>query len=309
MQTWEDCLASLRAGAAPEEVLPKVRSLFANLPAVPAPAEETEPVPPTARLYHTFPEAGDHVFQLPYLRAPFHVWEAVDSGERPDERQTMFDSELVVDVLAAFQPRFVDPPERRVREMLRRFTVSGVSGVSDDEADEMEVETGAGAPAVVGGEVRCAWSVEDVKRFSGTMFRFFDQERKRRDMDDEEEYLSFPSLNVAEWSMVFSGLEEDCDITVRGLKRLLLGVNQSSLSLVVLQSVFPLLIADDSGSEETLVFTDLVTTAVSRAELHKLPVAHIRSLLDLYRGMDAGVLGALAQLKVVTHIGNGRQQY
>lgn len=303
METWEDCLASLRAGASPEEVLPKIRALFTTLPEAPsASVSRDEPTLPTARLYYTFSEAGDHVFQLPYLRAPFHVWETAASSERPDERRTMFDSELSIDVLSAFQPRFVAPPERCVREMLKRFVVSegGVSD-SDEEGSEVEIEMEGVVSEAIDKAVRKGRRVEEVRRLSRALSRYFQCES---DEGREGELEMFPMLSVAEWSLLFSGLEEGCNVSVEGVKRLLLEVNQASLSMVVLQSVFPMLVADGSNSDEIEEYTDLVTTAVSRAELHKLPVGQVRSLLDLYRGMDAGVLGALAQLKVVTSIGS-----
>lgn len=310
METWDDCLASLRAGAEPEEVLPKIRTLFENLPErPPSSPENTESEPPTARLFHTFREVGDYVFQLPFLRAPFFLWESLDEAEKPNERQTLFDSEMDFDLFAQFQPRFVDPPEPEVRAMLEAFTFEEVDRSGDLQKDENNPPPRKERRLLPGIEKSASprqCSVRDIRRLSEALARFLKLANTRFESDKAASLIRFPQLSVEEWSLVFSMLDCDCEISPAALTALLLRVDQPSISRVVLQAVFPLVIGKSHTQYDAKVCTDLLAIAASRAELDKLQVAEVRALLDLYRGIDAGTLGALTQLEIAANLGKRR---
>lgn len=316
METWEDCIASLRAGAEPELVLPRIRELFSRLPERPAGSskdaekEEAEKHP-TANLYHTLEGAGDYVFQLPYLRPPFFLWDSIKraSGEYPDERETLFDSELDIDLFAQFEPRFVDPPSDEVRKLLKEQNKwDDPDRIGDDgsEDDLLFQDLRKEKPALEGRQTRRKYCSEDIARFSSHVAMFMLSAKSTLESDDNTDALpTFPPLSLEEWSLIFSGLESSVDISPHALTRFLLFVNQPSLAMLSLQTVFPFLIANNMNSKDVEVLTTLVSAAASMAELDKLPTTRVRALLHIYRGTDGGILSALAQLRIVINTKKG----
>lgn len=316
METWEDCIASLRAGAEPELVLPRIRELFSRLPERPAGSskdadKEEAQKPPTANLYHTLEGAGDYVFQVPYLRPPFFLWDAIKraSGEYPDERETLFDSELDIDLFAQFEPRFVDPPSDEVRQLLkdqRNWDDPDRIGDDGNEDDSLFEDSRNGNLVIEGKQERRKYGSEDMVRFSSDVATFMLSATSTVESDDNIDALpTFPPLSLAEWSLIFSGLESSVDLSPHVMTRFLLFVNQPSLAMLSLQTVFPFLIANHTDSKDVEVLTTLVSAAANMAELDKLPSARVRALLDIYRGTDAGILSALAQLRIVINTKKG----
>lgn len=320
METWEDCMASLRAGAEPELVLPRIRELFSRLPQPQKPVgsskhtgEDEGVKPPTANLYHMLEGAGDHVFQVPYLRPPLFLWDVIKraSGEFPDERETLFDSELDIDLIGQFEPRFVDPPSDEVRRLLKGECMSdepdgqGENGSDQDSFFEDSIKDTNELHRKE--SVRRKYGAEDFLSFSSSVQQFMlSPEAADVGIQDNVNSLpTFPAFSLQEWSLIFSGMGNSFNISAHGLTKFLLSVNQQSLAMLTLQTLFPFLLAGNPGSEDVEDLMTLVSSAASMAELDKYPTVQVRALLDMYRGTDGGILSALAQLHIVNNTKKG----
>lgn len=306
MKTWEDCIAALRAGAAPESVIPSVHALFSQI----KPAEDTEEVTdvePGARRYQTVPGAGGHVFELAYLRPPFGIWdllEAEGAVEVSVPRSFVFDRELHVDVMALFQPRFVAPPPPCVRAYLE--TCDG--GEKDEKPWGAAISLSPPSPVV---EDTCEPKREkkDLTELESIAAQLVPMCLcVERDAAPPREVPDVPELSVAEWEGVHVALTKLIDLRAPvAVTELLLAVNQRSLAEFVLQKLLPELIraADECTLADAL--RELIAVAARISNLRDFSASRIHAAVSGLSSADLGTLGVLAKLEVFAcaEIGSG----
>lgn len=308
MESWEDCVASLQAGASPEELLPRIRALFSRLPppgAAPAAKEHLAARTPVDGLYYTMEDGKE--FQMPYLRAPFFLWGAVKraAGEGAGE-EVRVDTEFDVDLMEEFGPRFIDPPSEELKKLLGEQHLAAAVGDGDGEQDvdwHRIVSPMETSEESVQKPKQQRFTADGINRVTRDLALFLGSSKALEEDDDGPvcDSFSFPPLSLQEWSLAFSGLDTCFLVSANRLSKLLLAINQPSLARLVLQSIFPFLLAGDPGPTESEHLMSLLSFSASIAQLEKLPTAQVRALLDVYRGTSGGVLSALAQLSIVTH--------
>ncbi|KAI0565689.1 hypothetical protein FGB62_16g255 [Gracilaria domingensis] len=269
-ETWEDCVALLRAGASPSEVLPKLRELM-NSELLPQSAQAE--VPRSSENSQSssicFYRVNDVLLQLPYAQPPPTLWQELSNYS--DEH--FFDSETVIDLLQEFSPIFVGPPEEEIREMLHDLALTSPSNERCDGSENSSKE----------GET------DDQNERVATVLQNLLLGQK--DIDDGEEYI-IPMLSEAEWTWALNNVNFD-RAGKDTVSRLVGYVNQRSFSRVILHSIVPVL-ADEIERED---FLELVSTIASSAEVYSMPHNELLDLMNVYRGIESK--GALAQLEIL----------
>lgn len=285
MQTWDDLLAAVRAGAPPQETLPQIRELLHSHPPAPQATqnEPSESTTPTSRLYRTL-KPGSDKFQIPYLRPPSSTVHALRARHDAEagKQDLFYDTEMDVDVLAMFGPRYMSPPGREVRKMVDEFCGAtkkrprGRYGATEMDCGAVETE-------------EHALGLAEVSRVSRLLQDYLE--------DPSSTPPSFPPLSLTEWSLVFSTFHSegahDNLLLPDVVETLLQSVNQASLGRFALCTILPLLV-DDMEMDS---FIRLVDIAVARGAVQSASAKEIRALTRIYLGL--GVSGAVAQLRIV----------
>lgn len=276
MHTFEDLIAQLRAGTPPSEALPHLRRLFTTLPS-PKPQSPTPHIP-TSRLFHTLPD--DIHVQIPYLRPPFNAWDALES---PEPHPQLFDSELEFDVYKPMHFRFLQPPTEEVMRMLTEW--DGGFEKADMGVEVVDVRIGSGAK-------QRQETHKDIERATVLLRGFFG--------GVEECVPCFCEMDSRDWAVAFSRMGATNALTCGRVLKLLCGVHQPGLAEFVLFTVVPFLITGDDQGE----LMELLSVAVEKAEVCNMEMEKVKGLLQLYRDLEIGVLGAVAQLTIVKGITN-----
>ncbi|CAN8076372.1 unnamed protein product [Agarophyton chilense] len=266
--TWEDCVALLRAGASPSEVLPKLRELMNSEP---LPQSSQPQAPCSTDISHSASICryviDDVVLQLPYSQPPPTLW--TELSNYSDEE--FFDSETIIDIMQEFSPIIIGPPEPEIREMLKEFDLSSVSSE---------------------GDVKPIDSKEDEKGDQFTKVSMVLQKLiERKDTEDVEEF-KVPTLSEAEWAWLLSNINLD-GAGKDAVHELVHYVNQPSFSRVILHSILPIL-ADEVEGED---FFELVSITASSADVYSMPHHELVDLMNVYRSL--GSKGTLAQLRIL----------
>lgn len=270
-ETWEDCIALLRAGASPSEVLPKLRELINS-----APSGSPEQ---NLKENNGVSESSPYIFQhqirgtslhLPYFHPPPCLWQEL--SEYPDG--PVFDRENCIDLLQEFSPIVVGPPPLEINNALGDLKLMDDPDVSSDDVQSDHDDLGKKARP----------QIEEVTR----MLQDFAWEGKGN-LECLTSYFS-----EAEWSVIVGNLTLDgcLPTTISDLVRV---INQPSLSRVVLQSILPIL----SYEMEKEEFLQLVRTVANSSDLSSIKTEELFNLTSVYRNIESK--GALTQLLILCH--------
>lgn len=155
------------------------------------------------------------------------------------------------------------------------------------EAD-MEAE---GADVEIGSAAKQGQKTNRDIAHSTTMLRAF--------FNGKEEHIPcFREMDSREWAVAFSRMDSTNALTCEHVLRLLCGVHQPGLAEFIVFTIVPFLMM---GNDQRGLM-DLLTTAVEKAGVRSMEMKKVRGLLQLYRGLEVGVLGAMAQLTIVKSI-------
>ena len=315
MDNWADLVASLRAGASPSDLLPELRSFLNTLP--PEPLKPTTPTTPLSNLYHTLDPSSDDVFQVPYLRPPSSIWYMLQdtSGNTKSDRTRLFDTELDLDVLSEFSPRFIRPPPPSVYALLQREsewikpnqpdTLKSDWTMNIDDQSKPRKDVDVNVKTICTTYEQIAHWTEQLTRLGllASQKRLYeddttgDMPMSETIADDESILPRFPSLSEDDWSLIVS--DADVKVQVDYIIWLLTYINQASFARVVLRTLLPCIGApvrvNDMKTEE---FLKAVDTASHMANVGDLPIGEIKDLLNGFTGS----LGVAAQLRVLKAI-------
>lgn len=260
VETWEDTIAMLRAGAPPSQVLPNIRTLLRGLPDASSSGPSPEPKTPTSRLYHSI---NGYLFQIPYLRPPPHLWRLLAEPNN-DLSTRLFDGELHIDILELFQPRFVQPPPEDVRDELRKSECHNETLVIDSQQPSQ----------------KRTWTEVEIRKFGDKLASL-----------KAGVPPGFPSLSEEDWAYIIS--VSNFPLEMAFVSDAVRTINQPEFSRVVLASVLPALISE----ADTEAFLEVVSIVVSLGELDEVPASKVTAILTRYDNL--GALGAIAQVHIV----------
>lgn len=269
-ETWEDCVALLRAGASPSDVLPKLRELIHSEPRTSVSQMEVD-----SKSSETLPilccKLDGITLQLPYLQPPPSLWQSLSNYADGYS----FDTEATIDVLAEFSPVFVGPPEEEVSQMLARISISNPRTVASHDSSEIEQETllDSSAPSAAFSRI-----VEALQEFLHNPTRSID--------------VVLPLWSEADWAQVWCHLAFE-RIEPNTISSLIRHVNQPQFSRVILRAILPVL----SHDMETEAFLDLVTMVAASADISSMTPLELTNVMSFYRSIPS--MGALAQLRIL----------
>lgn len=270
-ETWEDCVALLRAGASPSDVLPKLRELIHSEPRASMSPMEVDSEASEALPILRYKLDGT-VLQLPYLQPPLSLWQAL-SNYADDY---CFDTEATVDVLDEFAPIFVGPPEEEVTQMLARISVAdnpGTFSSQDDCEHERDTVLGTTISSVSRSKVEAAL------------------QELIHDPDASIDFV-MPLYSEADWAHILCHLDLE-RVEAMSVSSLIRHINQPQFSRVALRSILPVL----SHDMETEAFLDLVTMVAGSADVSSMTSRELATVMSFYRSIPSK--GALAQLRIL----------
>ena len=315
MDNWADLVASLRAGASPSDLLPQLRSFLNTLP--PEPPKPTTSATPLSNLYHTLDPSSDDVFQVPYLRPPSSIWYMLQdtSKNTKTDRTRLFDTELDLDVLSEFSPRFIRPPPPSVCALLQREsewttpnqpTIWNSDAVMHiDDQSKLQKNVDATLKSSIKTHEQITYWTEKLTQLGLLAFQkrlygddILSDTRMSEAIDDDESVLpQFPSLSEDDWSMIVS--DANVRLQIDYIIWLLTYINQTSFARVVLCTLLPCIGASVRASDvKTEQFLKAVDTAAHVANIGELHIGEIKDLLNGFTGS----LGMAAQLRVLKTI-------
>lgn len=336
---WDDCIALLKSGAPPTQVLPNLRALFQTLPgpkdnlqrngegtaAELSPETTQNPVKEalTFRLDQKRPP-----FTIPYLRPPPFLWDLLrDSDGRLPPECSVFDSEIDFPVLKAFRPRIIPPPPRSVRALLESQSswqqTSFDSGMPSQENNQREsfsdidlqsqrVSSSSPSPDTTASPTDQALVHAAQVRQASKILTSALQLPPEAESTAQSQSIQLPPLDTHSWSVAISEVDPNCPISLNAVERLLRQVNQPAFATVVLFSWMPLLMhsyyqgitpnarAEIGLGENPDKFLDILQLAASISDITNWPKHQFAALTELYQALDKeSPLPALAQIAIL----------
>lgn len=323
---WDDCIALLKSGAPPTQVMPNLRALFQTLPGPKESSERNDGERMATESLHetsknpvkdalTFRLDNKHPpFTIPYLRPPPFLWDLLrDSDGRLPPECSVFDSEIDFPVLKAFRPRIIPPPPPSVRTLLENQS-SWQQSTFDDEIRSQQVDqrptpfdvrlesqrvssispspdpkaSSTDQPLLQAAQVRLA-----SKALSNAL-----QQSPESESNAQPQSVQLPILDAADWSVAVSGVNPDWSLNLGDVERLLRQVNQPAFATVVLFSWLPPLMhppypdASFNNNDEVRhnnapeKFLDVLRLAASISDISNWPKHQFAALIELYQAVD-----------------------
>lgn len=338
---WDDCIALLKSGAPPTQVLPNLRALFQTLPspkdnlerngegtaAELLPETTQNPVKEalTFRLDQKRPP-----FTIPYLRPPPFLWDLLgDSDGRLPPECSVFDSEVDFPVLKAFRPRIIPPPPPSVRALLENQSSwqqtpfdSGMPSQVDNQREsfsDMNLQSqhvsSLSPPDTTALPTDQALVHATQVRQASKALSSALQLPPEAESIAQSQSIQLPPLDTHSWSVAISDVDTNCSISLNAVERLLRQVNQPAFATVVLFSWLPLLMhsshpgnppnakAEVRLSENPDKFLDVLQLAASISNITNWPKHQFAALTELYQAVDKdSPLPALAQIAILRMI-------
>lgn len=330
---WEDCIALLKSGAPPTQVLPNLRALFQTLPGANDNSQRndgtmaTDPSPElsknlvrqalTFQLDRKYPP-----FPIPYLRPPPFLWDLLrDSDGTFSPEASVFDSEIDFPVLKAFRPRIIPPPPSAVRALLDdqlswqpSTTDSGTQSQKNVQINSQSQQVYNVSPPSGTTPIPTEQALVQATRVRQASNDLSSALRLSPKADDvtHEQSAQFPFLDTDGWSVAVSGVDPKCVLCLTAVERLLRQVNQPAFATVVLFSWLPLLMlseypdasanqrADVQPLDESERFLEVLQLAASLSNISGWPKVQLAALTELYQAVDKdSPLPALAQITIL----------
>lgn len=269
-ETWEDCIALLKAGAPPTEVLPSLRALFQSLPAtndeIQDNAEQMAPDSSSRskvnllksklqfQLDKKYPP-----FPIPYLRPPGFLWNLLrDADGRLPPECSIFDSEIDFPILSSFRPCIVPPPPPSVRRLLESQASWDPSCTENGTKSHSELHSAPGAVNAlqtqntltpsqnVGPPVMAQMHQKDtvtrtVQTVSRALSDCLQVDKSKPDASTQSSSIEIPVLDENLWSAAMSDIDLHCTLSLTAIEQLLHRISQPAFATVVLFSWLPLL--------------------------------------------------------------------